>query len=80
MYKFHKNEDTTLIEYKLVEDLKDMILPELSFCLRDLFFNDSLASLGLTKDDYHNYLVGDSSPNNINRGIEYDNVSLNIFG
>ena len=23
MYKFHKNEDITLIEYKLVEDLKD---------------------------------------------------------
>ena len=54
MYKFHENEDSILIEYKLVEDLKDMILPELSFCLRDPFFNDSLASLGLTKDDYHN--------------------------
>ena len=32
-----------------------------------------------TKDDYHNYLVGDSSPNSINRGIEYDKVTLNIF-
>ena len=30
MHKFHKNDYITLIEYKLVENLKDMILPELS--------------------------------------------------
>ena len=79
IYKFHKNEDSTLVEYRLVKNLKDVILPELSLCLRDPFLNESLADFGLTKDDYYNYLVGNSSPNNITLGIEYDNVTLNIF-
>ena len=61
IYKFHKNEDSTLVEYRSVKNLKDIILPELSLCLREPFLNDSLANIGLTKNDYHDYLVGKSS-------------------
>ena len=38
VYKFHKNDDITSIEYKSIIDLNDVVLPELSLCLREPFY------------------------------------------
>ena len=79
VYKFHKNDDITLIEYKSIVDLDDVVLPELSICLREPFLNEKLNKIGLTKDDYENYLKGDLNSTEIYRSIEYNNFTLNIF-
>ena len=36
-YKFHKNEDISVIEYKPFKDSENTLYPELNFCLFDHF-------------------------------------------
>ena len=79
LYKFHKNDDITLIEYKSVLDLDDVILPELSLCLRDPVLSENLNKIGLDKEYYLEYLRGEYDFDPLYHDIDYHNVTLNIF-
>ena len=77
--KFQKNEDITLIEYKSIMDLDDVVLPELSLCLREPFLPEPLNKVGVTKLEYNKYLMGIQNSTGNYQNIDYHNVTLNIF-
>ena len=79
VYKFHKNDDITSIEYKSIMDLDDVVLPELSLCLREPFLPGPLEKIGVTKLDYDEYIMGIRNSTKNYRNIDYHNVTLNIF-
>ena len=79
IYKFDKNEDITSIEYKIIMDLDDVVLPELSLCLREPFLHEPLSEIGVTKSNYDKYLMGDRNSTKDYQNIDYYNVTLNIF-
>ena len=79
MYKFHKNDDITSIEYKTIMDLDDVVLPELSLCLREPFLPVPLNEIGVTKLKYVQYLMGVRNSTKSYQNIDYHNVTLNIF-
>ena len=58
VYKFHENDDIVSIEYKSIMDLDDVVLPELSLCLREPFLTEPLNEFGVTKLEYGEYLMG----------------------
>ena len=51
LYKYHQNEDATLIEYKPVDSTENTVYPESTFCVIDPFLNIKLndVSSGLDK-------------------------------
>ena len=59
-YKFHKNEDISVIEYKPFKDSENTLYPELNFCLLNLPLNDELNNIsrGLNRRMYFDYLLG----------------------
>ena len=83
IYKFNRNDDITLIEYKSVNELDDVILPELSLCIREPFlsrsFSNKTGSLKEEKGAYENYLRGNINLRKEHHDVEYDNVTLNVF-
>ena len=79
IYKYHKNDDITLIEYKPMTELDDFVLPELTICLRNPVLNERMKKSGLKKSDYLKYLQGDNNSSKDFRNIEFHNVTLNIF-
>ena len=82
LYKFQKNEDITLVEYKPVDELHEAVIwPELSFCFRGPFLNERLSNIsnGLNKIDYYQYLIGQKNYGKTYHDISYENVTLNLF-
>ena len=79
VYKFHKNDDIASIEYKSIMDLDDVVLPELSLCLREPFLTEPLNKIGVTKLEYHEYLMGIRNSTKNYQNIDHNNVTLNIF-
>ena len=67
IYKFHLNDDSTTIEYKLVKDIDDIVYPEISINILDPIMNDKLQKrLNVTKDEtlhlkYMDYLKGNEN-------------------
>ena len=51
IYKYHKNDDITLIEYKPMTELDDFVLPELTICLRNPVLNEKMKNSGFKKSD-----------------------------
>lgn len=80
-YKFHKNEDISVIEYKPFKDAENTLYPELNFCLLNLPLNDELKNIsrGLTRRMYFDYLLGKIPANDTYEKISYEEVTLNFF-
>ena len=85
IYKFYLNDDSTTIEYKLVNDINDIVQPELSINILDPIMNDELQNtLNITKDDtlhlkYKDYLNGNETDAETFKAVDYDQVTPNVF-
>ena len=78
---FLKNEDVSKIEIKYFKDDKDIKQPEFSMCFQDPFIDHRFKEVNssLSKEGYHNYLIGNFSDNLIYSGFKWDNVTIDIF-
>ena len=80
MYKFHKNEDVTLIEYKTFSETEDTVYPELTICVMSPFMGAKFDNeRGLTKELYLQYLNGSISGNDTFVNVKYESVTMDIF-
>ena len=82
LYKYAKNEDATLIEYKPLHLEKAPVYPELTFCIVDPFLDSKLNEIdsGLNKETYLMYLKGEIDlKGTVEEDISYEDISLNLF-
>ena len=80
MYKFYKNEDVTLIEYKTFSEREDTVYPEFTICIINPFMNSKFDNEhGLTKEIYLQYLNGSISGNDTFISVEYESMTMDIF-
>ena len=82
VYKFQKNEDISVIEYKAFKDSKEIFYPELTLCfakpIEDEKWNN--ISRGLNKMVYlERYLGGRMPANETYYKIPYGDASINFF-
>ena len=80
--KFQRNEDVSVIEFKSVVSMDDIILPDFTLCIRKPFINDALqnVSTDLSEENYLKYLRGEI-PDNVDRrykNINFDDVTINL--
>ena len=83
-YKFHKNSDLTLIEYKLMVDLEDSFYPEITICMASPFIKNDLIDITdepFFTSQYESYLQGYGSDENYKRyeKVGYNQVTPNLF-
>ena len=85
IYKYQLNEDSTTIEYKLVNEINDIVHPEFSFGILEPFLNDELQKiLNVSNDDtlddqYIQFLRGNETYFEKFKDVEYEKVTPNIF-
>ena len=81
VYKYHRNEDITLTEYKAFSSNVDAIYPELSICLTNPFLTSKFATLNtnVTKEMYLEYLKGETMLNDTGLNIDYEQVSPDLI-
>ena len=79
--EYHKNENTTLIEYKSTREIRNVTYPELSICIDQPFLTKELAKFSpeLDKIMYLEHLRGQNSFNETYNDILYDLVTPNLF-
>ena len=80
-YKFRKDEDISVIEYKPFKDAENTLYPELNFCLFNPFLNNKLDNIsgGLNRTMYIEYLNGNIPANETYEKISFEAVTLNFF-
>ena len=77
MYKFHKNEDVTLIEYKTFSGIEDTLYPEFTLCIMDPFMGTKFNNeSGMTKEIYLQYLNGSVSGNDALMNAKYESMTV----
>ena len=80
IYKFHKNEDVTLIEYKTFSETEDTVYPEFTICIMNPFMRSKFDNeRGLTKEIYLQYLNGSIPGNGSFMNVEYESMAIDIF-
>ena len=80
--KFHKNEDISSIEYISYNDQKDIVHPELSFCIYMPFTYQIVLSnskVTVSADQYNMYLNGATNVRDEYKRISFHNVTLDIL-
>ena len=78
-YKYVKDDDVSLVNYKRYHDDKDSIYPSLTLCFNNPFLNDKLESVGegINTTTYSKFLEGLHWDNRLVR-INYDDVTIDI--
>ena len=78
--KYLKDEDISVVEYKLVKDLKPIFQPEFTICFEDPLLEERLNQINSTisAQKYLQYLTGKIQGDAIYRSIEYDNVTIQL--
>ena len=81
IYKFHKNEDITVIEYSSPEGDVNVIYPALTICLGNPFLTERLQEIDTRLDQktYLKYLKGENIFNETYKDIDYDHITFNIY-
>ena len=85
IYKFHLNDDSTTIEYKLVKDINDIVHPDININILEPIMNDELQRImNITKDDtlylkYKDYLEGNEKDTGKFKVVDYHQVTPNLF-
>ena len=80
-YKFQKNEDVSLIDYKTFKDAENAKLPEMNFCVIHPFYDIKLDNIsrGLNAAKYVKYLQGRFPVNKTYEGVNYDEVTVDLY-
>ena len=80
IYKYHNNEDMTLIEYKSFTLSDDTLYPEFTLCVWDPFMDAKFNYTNrVTKESYLQYLNGSISVNDSLTNVRFDSVTVNLF-
>ena len=81
VFKYNRNDDITLTEYKAFSSNADAIYPELSICLTTPFLTNKFATLNtnVTKEMYLEYLRGETMLNDTGLNIDYEQVSPDLI-
>ena len=81
IYKFHKNEDITVIEYNSPDGVVNVIYPELTICLKNPFLTEKLKEIHtfLDQETYLKYLKGRDIFNETYKDIDYDYITVNLY-
>ena len=79
IYKYMKNDDVSLVNYKRYHSDKNSIYPSLTLCFNNPFINDKLQSFGdgVNITTYSKFLKGLYWDKKMNQ-IDYDNVTIDI--
>ena len=80
IYKYQKNDDATIIEYRSLHDEVDFIYPEISICLSSMDFKNE--DINVTKEEnftqrYHNHLLG-IEMNETFKTLDYEILTPNL--
>ena len=81
IYKFQvKDEDVSLVEFKLLEDTEYNELPIVSMCIENPFLSDELKQINpnINESLYNAYLHGELVDKKLT-DIDYNNVTINVF-
>ena len=80
LFKFEKNSDTTLIEYKSVDDVPDFVYPELTICFINPFLKNQSVNITNSYSFLHNYHLYLKGRNTMKRysALEYEDVSVDL--
>ena len=81
IYKFSRNEDVSVIEYKTFDSEDEIVHPELTICFENPFLNDKLRKFGedLEKEKYLDYLRGNIVTNETFMKFRYDEITFDLF-
>ena len=79
--KYLKDEDISVVEYKLVEQMDRAFQPEFTICFETPFMEEKLKQISsnISSQTYLQYLIGEIPGDEIYRGIDYDNVTIQLF-
>ena len=79
--KYLKDEDISVVEYKLVENMESAIQPEFSICFENPFIEEKFNNnnSNISSERYLQYLNGDMPGDATYEGIDYDNVTIQLF-
>ena len=79
--KYLKDEDISVVEYKLVEDMETAFQPEFTICFENPFIEKKLSDINsnITSQKYLQYLNGEIAGDATYKGIDYDNVTVELF-
>ena len=75
IFKYSKDEDITVIEYKSFQDSDSINLPVISICFDNPFL---INQSDFKTENYVKYLRGDMDFYDDHRNVPYDRVTLNI--
>ena len=80
-YKYQKNEDVSVIEYKSVASMEDMVYPELTICIDKPFVAKTLMEFNVTYKEYHEYMKGNEryKNNETLESIPFVNATIDVF-
>ena len=81
VYKYEKNENVTLVEYKPLNNNVDVIYPEITIAFIDPYFGNEL--INITKEhnfnqNYRDYLRG-YEMNETFKNLDYEKLTPNLF-
>ena len=79
IYKFNKDNDVSLVQYKQYHGEKDNIYPSLTLCFTNPFLDDKLKNIGngINVKTYSNYLQGLHWDDRL-VNVDYDNVTIDL--
>ena len=79
--KYLKDEDISVVEYKLVENMDSAIQPEFTICFENPLIEEKLNDINsnISSEGYLQYLNGDMPGDVTYESIDYDNVTIQLF-
>ena len=77
LYKFSKDEDVCLVDYKPLKTALDIPFPEASLCFQRPLLEEKLNAYGVNISSYEQYLKGEVSNEKL-RNIPFKDVSIDI--
>ena len=77
-----KDEDISVVEYKLVKDLTPIFQPEFTICFENPLIEEKLNDINsnISSEGYLQYLNGDMPGDVTYESIDYDNVTIQLSG
>ena len=82
-YKYHKNEDVSVIEYESIDSMDEVTYPEITICINRPFIAKTLLEFGgnVTAKEYSKYLKGIRRYQNDKKfdHIPFTRATINLF-
>ena len=79
--KYLKDEDISVVEFKLVKNMETVFHPEFTICFKNPFIESKFKDISseISSQKYLQYLKGEIPGGAVYKNIDYDNVTLQLF-